>query len=66
MLFALSVFVAKVLHVIHVVDNAARTHQDASVVLAHSHIIPLLTHYATLLGLWTAAVGMVWHAAASR
>jgi len=32
----------------------------------HHHISPLLTHYATLVGLWAAAVAMVWHAAASR
>jgi hypothetical protein len=50
-------------HVIHVVGVAARSHEEASTVLAHSHIVPLLTHYATLLGLWTAAMGMVWHAA---
>jgi len=54
-------------HVSHEVGAAVRSHQDASLVLAHHHyIFPMLTHYANLLELWAAAVGMVWHAVASR
>ena len=32
----------------------------------HHHVFPILTHYATLVGLWAAAVGMIWYAAANQ
>jgi hypothetical protein len=54
-------------HVSHEVGAAVRSHQDASLVLAHHHyIFPMLTHYANLSGLWATAAGMASHAAASR
>ena len=55
------------IHVSHEVGTAVRTHQDVSQVLAqHRRIFPLLTHYASVCGLWAAAVGMVWHAGGKR
>ena len=55
------------IYVSHDVGAAVRSHQDAALVLTHHHhVFPILTHYATLVGLWAAAVGMVWHAAANQ
>jgi hypothetical protein len=52
------------IHLNSELSAAVRAQQDASLVLAqHRRIYPLLTHYAALCGLWTAAVGMLWHAA---
>ena len=58
---------ATAIYVSHDVGAAVRTHQDAALVLAHHHrVFSILTHYATLVGLWMAAVGLFWHAAANR
>jgi hypothetical protein len=40
--------------------------QVAGILAQHHHVFPILTHYATLVGLWLAAVGMIWHAIANR
>lgn len=55
------------IYVSHDVGTAVRSHSDAALVLAHHHhVFPILTHYATLVGLWTAALGMIWQAASNR
>lgn len=58
---------ATAIYVSHDVGAAVRSHQEAAQVLArHHYVFSILTHYATLVGLWMAAVGMVWHAADNR
>ena len=55
------------IYVSHDVGAAMRSHQDAALVLAHHHhVFPILTLYATLVGLWAAAAGLVWFAAANH
>lgn len=39
-----------------------RAHPDASCFLPHLHLVAILGHYTGLLGLWSAAVGLLWHA----
>ena len=45
---------------------AALVGEAAGILAHHHHVFPILTHYATLVGLWLAAVGMIWHAVANR
>ena len=48
------------------ISAAVRAHQDASYIVVHSHLSSLLAHYVGLVGLWTAAMGLVWHAIRHR
>ena len=44
--------------------SAPRAHEDTYFIVAHYHRFPLLT--LGLLGIWTAAVGTLWHVRRDR
>jgi hypothetical protein len=44
----------------------SRSHSDASFIIPHPHLLTVAIHWAGLVGLWTAAVGMLWHAVRDR
>ena len=41
--------------------SIVRAHPDASFVVAHYHTAPRVIHFAGILGLWGAAIGLTWH-----
>ena len=41
------------------VDAVMRTHRDETFFLVEHHAVP---HHVALVGLWAAAVGLLWHA----
>jgi hypothetical protein len=47
-------------------SSLSRAHPDASFIMPHPHVLTQVIHWAGLIGLWTAAVGLLWHAARDR
>jgi hypothetical protein len=45
---------------------AQHAHQNGAPFELHYHVFPWLTHHVGLFGIWTAAVGLVWHASRKR
>ena len=46
--------------------SIVRAHPDASFVVAHYHTAPRVIHFAGILGLWGAAIGLTWHVVRRR
>ena len=44
-------------------SSMMRTYPDSTFFIAYHHGFPVLAHYVGLVGLWTAAAGLIWHAA---
>ena len=47
-------------------SSLSRAHPDASFIMPHAHVLTQAIHWAGLVGLWTAAIGLLWHAARVR